>query len=149
MVPVRLINPLIVWVIVKTRDDVDVLEYTVPLTDTVSVCVLKGVRLTDGDTPIDFVINPVPECVTVIRPVLVPQPDPELFVVELGVLLARPVRVPAIVCIDVRVILAEPVVFELTLFDRDTSADAVYDVVSVLDAEKLPVKLRFGVDVSD
>jgi hypothetical protein len=35
MLPVLLINPVIVWVIVKTRDDVDVLEYTVPLTDTV------------------------------------------------------------------------------------------------------------------
>lgn len=56
---------------------------------------------------------------------------------------------PAIVCIDVRDTLAEPVVFELTLFEDDTRADAVYDVVSVLEAEKLPVKLRFGVDVSD
>lgn len=67
----------------------------------------------------------------------------------LAVLLASPVRVIVLVCIDVRVTLPEPVVFELTLFDRDTRADAVYDVVSVLDAEKLPVKLRFGVDVRD
>ena len=43
MLPVRVIIPVIVWVIVKTSDDVDVLEYTVPLTDTVSVCVQKGV----------------------------------------------------------------------------------------------------------
>ena len=43
MLTVLLINPVIVWVIVNTRDDVEVLEYTVPLTDTVCVCVLKGV----------------------------------------------------------------------------------------------------------
>lgn len=86
---------------------------------------MKGVRLTDGDTPIDFVINPVPDCVMLMRSVLVPQTDPELFAVVLAVLLARPVRVPAIVCIDVRDTLAEPVVFELTLFDADTRADAV------------------------
>lgn len=149
MLPVLLINPVIVWVIVKTRDDVDVLEYTVPLTDTVSVCVLKGVRLTDGDTLIDFVTNIVPVCVMLMRSVIVPQTDPELFTVALAVLVARPVRVPIIVCIDVRDTLAEPVVLELTLFELDTRADAVYDVVSVLEAEKLPVKLRFGVDVSD
>ena len=125
MLTVLLINPVIVWVIVKTRDDVDVLEYTVPLTDTVSVWVLKGVRLTDGDTPIDFVTNTVPDCVMLMRSVLVPQTDPELFAVALDVLLARPVRVPAIVCIDVRDTLAEPVVFELTLFDLDARADAV------------------------
>lgn len=59
------------------------------------------------------------------RSVLVPQTDPELFTVALDVLLARPVRVPAIVCIDVRDTLAEPVVFELTLFDLDARADAV------------------------
>jgi len=43
MVRVRVIIPVIVCVIVKTSDDVDVLEYTVPLTDTVCVWVLKGV----------------------------------------------------------------------------------------------------------
>ena len=149
IVRVRVIIPVIVCVIVKTRDEVEVLEYTVPLTDTVCVWVMKEVRLTEGVKRIDFVINPVPECVTVTTTVLVPQPDPERFAVALAVLLARPVRVPTIVCIDVRVTLPEPVVFELTLFDRDTRADAVYDVVSVLEAVKLPVKLRFGVDVSD
>ena len=61
MLTVRLINPVIVCVIVKTSDDVEVLEYTVPLTDTVCVWVLTDVRLTEGDTPMDFVINPVPE----------------------------------------------------------------------------------------
>jgi hypothetical protein len=43
MVPLRVIIPVIVCVIVNTRDDVEVLEYTVPLTDTVCVWVLKGV----------------------------------------------------------------------------------------------------------
>ena len=37
MVPLRVIIPVIVCVIVKTSDEVDVLEYTVPLTDTVCV----------------------------------------------------------------------------------------------------------------
>jgi hypothetical protein len=59
------------------------------------------------------------------RSVLVPKTDLELFTVALAVLVARPVRVTVLVCIDVRVTLPELVVFELTLFDRDARADAV------------------------